>query len=110
MKRIHLIAAGACAASFPAAELPEHAGTLAAAGMPLLYVPYVPNRHEAFILANRRILADQMAFLLAGVPRHSRLWAPPDPPAPGQPAAASTGGAARKRSPHSAAGRGRENR
>jgi hypothetical protein len=27
-----------------------------AAGMPLLYVPYVPNRHEAFILANRRIL------------------------------------------------------
>lgn len=44
------------------------------AGMPLLYVPYVPNRHEAFILANRRILADQMAFLLTGVPRHSRLW------------------------------------
>jgi hypothetical protein len=44
------------------------------AKMPLLYVPYVPNRHEAFILANRRILADQMAFLLAGVPRHSRLW------------------------------------
>jgi hypothetical protein len=45
------------------------------AGMPLLYVPYVPNRHEAFILANRRIVADQMNFLLAGVPRHSRLWA-----------------------------------
>jgi hypothetical protein len=44
------------------------------AGMPLLYVPYVPNRHEAFILANRRIVADQMNFLLAGVPRHSRLW------------------------------------
>jgi hypothetical protein len=51
-----------------------------AAGMPLLYVPYVPNRHEAFILANRRILADQMAFLLAGVPRHSRLWEPDDQP------------------------------
>jgi hypothetical protein len=47
-----------------------------AAGMPLIYVPYVPNRHEAFILANRRILADQMTFLLAGVPRHSRLWQP----------------------------------
>lgn len=44
------------------------------AGMPLLYVPYVPNRHEAFILANRRILNDQMSFLLAGVPRHSRLF------------------------------------
>ncbi len=44
------------------------------AKMPLVYVPYAPNRHEAFILANRRILADQMSFLLAGVPRHSRLW------------------------------------
>jgi len=43
------------------------------ARMPLLYVPYVPNRHEAFILANRRILADQMEFLLRGVSRHSRL-------------------------------------
>jgi hypothetical protein len=45
------------------------------AGMPLLYVPYVPNRNEAFILANRRILADQMEWLLAGVPKHSRLHA-----------------------------------
>ncbi len=43
------------------------------AGMQLLYVPYTPNRHEAFILANRNILADQMAFLLQGVPKHSRL-------------------------------------
>jgi hypothetical protein len=43
------------------------------ARMPLLYVPYVPNRHEAFILSNRKILADQMEFLLRGVPRHSRL-------------------------------------
>jgi hypothetical protein len=41
--------------------------------MPLLYVPYVPNRHEHFILRNRRILADQMEYLLAGVPRTSRL-------------------------------------
>jgi hypothetical protein len=81
-----------------------------AAGMPLLYVPYVPNRHEAFILANRRILADQMAFLLAGVPRHSRLWASQEPDRDaGQPAAAGST-APRKRSPHSAAGRGRENR
>mgnify|MGYP003694126713 CR=1 FL=1 len=43
------------------------------ARMPLLYVPYVPNRHEHFILRNRRILADQMEYLLAGVPRTSRL-------------------------------------
>ncbi len=46
------------------------------ARMPLLYVPYVPNQHEAFILANRRILSDQMNFLMAGVPRHSRLYVP----------------------------------
>lgn len=45
------------------------------AGMELLYVPYVPNRHEAFILANRNILADQMEFLMLGVPKHSRLLA-----------------------------------
>jgi hypothetical protein len=44
-----------------------------AAGMKLHYVPYVPNRYEAFILANRKIMADQMAFLLLGVPKHSRL-------------------------------------
>ena len=45
------------------------------ARMPLRYVPYTPNRNEAFILANRRILVDQMEFLLAGVPKHSRLHA-----------------------------------
>ena len=43
------------------------------AAMPLLYVPYVPSQHEAFILRNRRILADQMEFLMAGVPASSRL-------------------------------------
>jgi HNH endonuclease len=43
------------------------------ARMPLLYVPYTPNLHEAFIFKNRRILADQMEFLMAGVPAHSRL-------------------------------------
>ena len=47
------------------------------ASMPLLYVPYVPNRHEHFILRNRRILADQMEYLLAGVPRTSRLYVAP---------------------------------
>lgn len=43
------------------------------ARMPLLYVPYIPNRHESLILMNRRILADQMDFLLLNVPKHSRL-------------------------------------
>ncbi len=43
------------------------------AGMPLLYAPYVPSLWEDFILRNRRILADQMEFLIAHVPRSSRL-------------------------------------
>ena len=46
-----------------------------AAGMKLHYVPYVPNRYEAFILSNRKILADQMEFLLQGVPKSSRMRA-----------------------------------
>ena len=33
------------------------------ANMPLLAVPYKPNRAEFLVLANKRILADQMAFL-----------------------------------------------
>jgi 5-methylcytosine-specific restriction endonuclease McrA len=44
-----------------------------AAGMKLHYVPYVPNRYEAFILSNRKILADQMEFLLQGVAKGSRM-------------------------------------
>jgi hypothetical protein len=43
--------------------------------MPLLYTPYVPNRYEHLILQNRRILQDQSEYLLAKVPRHSRLFA-----------------------------------
>jgi hypothetical protein len=43
------------------------------AGMKLHYVPYVPNRYEAFILSNRKILTDQMEFLLLGVPKSSRM-------------------------------------
>ena len=43
------------------------------AGMPLLYAPYVPSLWEDFILRNRRILADQMEFLMAHVPKSSRL-------------------------------------
>ena len=45
------------------------------AKMPLVYLPYVPSRWEDFILANRHILADQMEYLLAKVPAHSRLHA-----------------------------------
>lgn len=46
------------------------------ARMPLLYVPYTPNRHETFILASRNILACQMEFLLSGVAANSRLRTP----------------------------------
>jgi hypothetical protein len=45
------------------------------ARMPLMYLPYIPNLHEDMILRGRRILSDQMEFLLASVPRHSRLHA-----------------------------------
>ncbi len=45
------------------------------AHMSLLYLPYVPSLHEDMILRGRRILADQMEFLLASVPRSSRLHA-----------------------------------
>jgi hypothetical protein len=43
------------------------------AHMSLLYAPYVPSLWEDFILRNRRILADQMEFLMAHLPRNSRL-------------------------------------
>ncbi len=44
------------------------------AKMRLAYVPYTPNAYEHFILRNRHILADQMEFLLVGVPHTSRLY------------------------------------
>jgi hypothetical protein len=50
-------------------RLPEEAH------MSLLYLPYVPNLHEDMILRGRRIVSDQMEFLLASVPRSSRLHA-----------------------------------
>ena len=43
------------------------------ARMPLLYTPYTPTLWEDFILRNRRILADQMEFLMAHLPKSSRL-------------------------------------
>lgn len=42
------------------------------AGMPLLAVPYRPSWIEHLILSNRNILADQMAFLRAQLPRTPR--------------------------------------
>jgi hypothetical protein len=45
------------------------------AHMGLLYAPYVPSLWEDFILRNRRILADQMEFLMSHLPKTSRLHA-----------------------------------
>ena len=43
------------------------------AGMELLYTPYVPNKAEYLILTNRKILSDQMGFLVQHVSAHSRV-------------------------------------
>ncbi|MNR71697.1 HNH endonuclease [compost metagenome] len=43
------------------------------ASMSLLYLPYRPSRFEYLILANHRVLACQMDWLMARVPKHSRL-------------------------------------
>lgn len=43
------------------------------ARMPLRYVPYIPSRAEYLILSNRRILGDQMDFLMSRVSNNSRL-------------------------------------
>lgn len=44
------------------------------ANMQLLYVPYVPNIYERMILANRKIITDQMEYLARRVPKNSRLF------------------------------------
>lgn len=41
--------------------------------MQLLFVPYVPSKAEHLILQNRRVLSDQMEFLMKKVPKESRL-------------------------------------
>jgi len=43
------------------------------AGMQLLAVPFTPTHAEYIYLQGRRVLADQMEFLLAHFPRHSPL-------------------------------------
>jgi len=60
-------------AACKACNLRKGARTPEKARMPLHYVPYEPNLHEGFILSNRKILADQMEFLLTGVPKSSRM-------------------------------------
>ena len=47
--------------------------SLKQSGMELLYIPYAPNHYENMILQNRNILADQMEYLLSGVPKYSRI-------------------------------------
>jgi len=47
--------------------------TLSELGWSMFYLPYMPSLHEDMILRGRRILLDQMEFLLASVPAHSRL-------------------------------------
>ena len=43
------------------------------AGMPLMYLPYVPSRFEDFLLAGRNIRADVHDWLAARLPKTSRL-------------------------------------
>lgn len=64
---MNLVTACAACNARKAARTPEEAG------MPLLYLPYVPSRYEAFLLEGRRIRADVHAWLAARLPRHSRL-------------------------------------
>jgi hypothetical protein len=44
------------------------------AGMQMLYVPYTPSKHEKFLLEGKNILADQMDFLAARIPKTSKLF------------------------------------
>ena len=43
------------------------------AGMPLMFLPYVPSRFEDFLLAGRNIRADVHDWLAARLPKTSRL-------------------------------------
>ena len=54
-------------------NLRKNSRTPEEAGMPLLYVPYVPSRWEDLLLQGRDIRADVHEWLLARVPKSSRL-------------------------------------
>lgn len=45
---------------------------VAECALEMRYIPYTPSRAEAMILENRRILADQMDYLMQQVPRRDR--------------------------------------
>lgn len=47
--------------------------TLKEARLELIYLPYVPNYYEQLIIMNRNILADQMEYLVSGLPKNSRI-------------------------------------
>lgn len=62
-----------CTSSCSPCNRHKGARTPEEAKMPILYLPYKPNRSEVLILSNRRILADQQQFLISKVPKESRL-------------------------------------
>lgn len=64
---MNLVCACAACNSKKADRTPEQAG------MPLVYLPYVPNRFEDFLLAGRQIRADVHDWLAARLPKNSRL-------------------------------------
>lgn len=64
---MNLVAACAACNQRKAARTPEEAG------MPLVYLPYVPSRFESFLLEGRSIRADVHAWLAARLPKGSRL-------------------------------------
>lgn len=48
--------------------------TISEAELQLLYVPYTPSYHEHLILQNRKILSNQMDYLMKGVSKNSRIY------------------------------------
>lgn len=64
---MNLVAACAACNGAKANRTPEEAG------MPLVYLPYVPSRFESFLLEGRPIRADVHEWLAARLPQGSRL-------------------------------------
>ena len=64
---MNLVSACARCNAFKRDMLPEEAG------MKLLYVPYVPSRWEDLLLQGRNIRADVHEWLVAKLPKDSRL-------------------------------------
>ena len=64
---MNLVAACAVCNARKGSRTPEEAG------MPLVYLPYVPSRFEDFLLEGRSIRADVHEWLAARLPKTSRL-------------------------------------